>query len=134
MTRREARLFIESLIKLRDLAADEVALQVPNLYPTWKVEKNYQIGERVLYNEVLYKVLQDHLSQETWTPDVSISLFAKVLNPNETVIPEWERPESTNAYMIGDKVKYNGKTYVSLIDYNVYSPDTYPAGWEEIIE
>ena len=37
-----------------------------------------------------------------------------------------------DAYMIGDKVMYNGKVYESLIDNNVWSPDTYPAGWELI--
>lgn len=37
-----------------------------------------------------------------------------------------------DAYMKGDTVKYNGKTYKSIIDNNVWSPDTYPAGWEVI--
>lgn len=39
-----------------------------------------------------------------------------------------------DAYKKGDKVKYNGKIYESLIDANVYSPDAYPAGWKEITE
>lgn len=34
------------------------------------------------------------------------------------------------AYNNGDIVGYNGTLYQSLIDGNVYSPDTYPAGWE----
>lgn len=44
---------------------------------------------------------------------------------------EWKQPDSTNPYMKGDKVTYNGKTYESVIDNNVWSPDTYPAGWKE---
>ena len=79
MTRQEAKMFIESLVKLRELATDEMSLQVPNLYPTWKPEINYSTGERILYNDILYKVLQAHASQEAWTPDVATSLFAKVL-------------------------------------------------------
>ena len=65
-------------------------------------------------------------------PVDAASLWAKVLIPNPDVIPEWEQPDSTNPYMKGDKVTYNGKTYESVIDNNVWSPDTYPAGWKEI--
>ena len=130
LTYREAELFIEALVKLRNLATDDMSLQVPNLYPAWKPEVDYVAGDRVLYNEVLYKVLQDHTSQETWMPDVAPSLFAKVLIPDENVIPEWEQPESTNPYMKGDKVIHSGKTWASTVDGNVWEPGVY--GWEEI--
>jgi hypothetical protein len=33
--------------------------------------------------------------------------------------------------MIGDKVTFEGKHYICKMDYNVYSPTAYPAGWEE---
>ena len=130
MTRKEARLFIESFVKLRNLATDEMSLQVPNLYPTWKSECNYLIGDKVLYDEVLYRVLQDHVSQENWTPTNAPSLFAKVLIPDDNVIPEWEQPSSTNPYMKGDKVMYNGLVWISTIDNNVWAPDLY--GWEQV--
>lgn len=130
MTRSEAKLFIEAFVKLRELATDEMSLQVANLYPTWKVEVEYKTGDRILYDGVLYKVLQNHTSQETWTPTDAPSLFANVLIPNENVVPEWEQPDSTNPYMSGDKVMYNGKAYISIVDNNVWSPDIY--GWEII--
>lgn len=130
MTRQEAKLFIEAFVKLRGLATDEMSLQVPNLYPSWKVETDYSIGDRVLYEDVLYKVITAHTSQETWTPVDAPSLFAKVLIPDENVIPEWEQPDSTNPYMTGDKVMYNGKVYVSTVDNNVWSPDAF--GWTEV--
>lgn len=130
MTRQEAKLFIEALVKLRGLATDEMSLQVPNLYPTWKVETNYSVGDRVLYNDVLYKVITAHTSQETWTPTDAPSLFAKVLIPDEDVIPEWEQPDSTNPYMAGDKVSHNGKTWISTINNNVWEPGVY--GWDTV--
>lgn len=126
----EAREFRAQFLKLREMATDEQSLQVPNLYPVWKENVNYVIGDRVLYNEVLYKVLQSHTSQTDWTPDVAASLFAKVLIPDVNVIPEWERPDSTNPYMIGDKVMYDGKVWESVIDNNVWAPNVY--GWQEI--
>ena len=133
MNRQETQAFINSLIKLRDSIDDEMALTAVEVYPQWRAGgEEYKVGQRVQYNGTLYKVLTDHTSQEAWTPVDAPSLFAKVLIPNVNVIPEWEQPDSTNPYMNGDKVTYNGKTYVSTIDNNIWSPDAYPAGWQEI--
>lgn len=118
---------------------DEQALQVPLVFNEFEIGVMYKVGTRILYNDVLYKVLIEHTSQETWTPDVAPSLFAKVLNETpDGSIPEWEQPDSTNGYMKGDKVMFEGKTYESLIDNNVWSPLDHPTGWlcldEEIVE
>ena len=64
----------------------------------------------------------DHTSQNTWTPDITPSLWTKVLIPDPNIIPKWEQPESTNPYMKGDKVIHNGITYESLIDNNIWEP------------
>ena len=118
----EARELRKQFLKLREMATDDMSLQVPNLYPTWKPEVDYVVGERILYEDVLYKVLQDHTSQESWIPTETPSLFAQVLIPDVDVIPEWVQPDSTNPYMKGDKVTYNGKTWVSTVDNNVWAP------------
>ena len=131
MTRAEAEAIIAALVKLRESATDEQALSVPALYPAWRSETEYHAGDRVLHGGVLYKVLQDHTSQETWKPDDSPSLFAKVLIPDSGVIHAWEQPDSTNAYMQGDKVTHNGKTWESDIDNNVWEPGVY--GWSEVV-
>ena len=105
--------------------------ELPYLFPAWKTDTAYAIGDRRRYGEILYKCLIAHTSQPDWTPDVAVSLWAKVLNPDDK-IPEWEQPDSTNPYMKGDKVRYNGKIYESVVDNNIWSPDDYPAGWREI--
>ena len=130
MTNQEARAFIKSLVNLRTSATDEQAIAAVAVYPEWKKDVNYNVDDRVLYNDILYKVLTAHTSQADWIPDAAPSLFAKVLIPDVDVIPEWEQPDSTNPYMKGDKVTYQGKTYESLIDNNVWSPIEY--GWQEI--
>lgn len=132
MTLEEAKAIIDALVTLRNSAADEQALKASALYPKWKVGTDYQKDKRVLYNNILYKVLTDHTSQADWTPDAAPSLFAKVLIPDKNVIPEWEQPESTNPYSKGNKVTHNGKTWLSTIDGNVWEPGVY--GWEEITE
>ena len=62
----------------------------------------------------------------------AVSLFAKILtDPNGAILP-WVQPDSTNPYMKGDRVTFDGKTYESTIDSNVWSPRAYPAGWREV--
>lgn len=112
--------------------ADEDALEAVQLFPSWNPTATYAVGDRVRYNNVLYRCLQAHTAQEAWTPTDAPSLWAKVLIPDATVIPEWEQPDSTNPYSKGDKVMYNGKVYESTIDGNVWSPDAYPQGWMEV--
>ena len=103
MTKSEAKAFISALVTLREAVTDEQALAVPALYPTWRSGVYYAAGIRVLYNGTLYKALTAHTSQDDWTPDAAPSLFAKVLIPDETVIPEWEQPDSTNPYSAGNE-------------------------------
>lgn len=113
---------------------DTDALEAPNLFPNWNANKEdmYQVGDRVRYQGILYKCLQAHIPQKNWTPLNAVSLWAKVLIPDENVIPEWEQPDSTNPYMTGDKVSFEGKVYESVINNNIWSPAAYPAGWKEI--
>ena len=54
--------------------------------------------------------------------------------PSEDV-PDWVQPTGAHdAYQKGDKVRYNGNVYESLIDGNVWSPDAYPAGWQKLVQ
>ena len=128
MTRKEARELVNALVTMRGSATDEMALEATAVYPEWRSGVDYTTGERVLYADLLYKVLQGHTSQEEWTPEAAPSLFARVLIPGG--IPEWEQPDSTNAYAKGDKVTHNGKTWVSDVDNNVWEPGVY--GWSAV--
>ena len=113
-------------------ASDEVALLMPEVYPVWSGSGvQYKTGDRVTYYGILFKVLQNHTSQEDWTPIDAPSLFVKVLTSDNEIL-DWEQPSADNAYMKGDKVQYNGKIYESLIDNNLWAPDAYPQGWKEV--
>lgn len=109
---------------------DTDALNAVELYPEWKSDTSYYVDQRLRYGGVLYRVLQDHTSQNDWTPDVATSLFSQVLIPDPDAIPEWVQPDSTNPYMTGDKVTHNGKTWENTIDNNVWEPGVY--GWNEV--
>lgn len=119
----------------REITDDARALEVQCLYKSWdkQLGKELQTGEYVQYNGELYKVLQTHTVQENWTPVDAPSLFAKVLvDPTGETVLDWVQPDSTNPYMTGDKVKYEGVVYESLIDNNVWCPKDYPAGWKVV--
>ena len=126
----KARWLRKMIEKLSDHMTDGEALENTELLPVWKVGVDYKVGQRVTHNGVVYKVLTDHTSQETWNPTDAPSLFAKVLIPDENVIPEWGQPDSTNPYMMGDKVTYNGKTWESEYDNNSWEPGVF--GWKEV--
>ena len=117
----------------RQVQDDAEALSLQILYKQWdrQVGKELQVGEYINHNDVLYKVLQHPEAQDNWAPDVSPSLFAKVLvDPTGDTVLDWEQPDSTNGYMVGDKVKFEGHIYVSIIDNNIWSPTAHPEGWE----
>lgn len=112
---------------------DSDALEAIQLFPHWSGENvGYFVDDKVQYDNILYRCLQAHTSQDAWTPTAATSLWAKVLIPDPNIIPEWEQPDSTNPYQIGDKVRFEGKVYESLIANNIWSPAVYPAGWREI--
>lgn len=131
--KREKAFALRKMIEKASMSlSDEDALEAVEFFPAWNVPADYVVGDRVRYNGLLYKCLQSHTSQATWTPTDAPSLWAQVLIPDPEVIPEWVQPESTNPYMKGDKVKHNGKTWICDIDNNVWEPGVY--GWTEITE
>ena len=132
---RELRKILEKAMTDAQSLTDAEAITATCLHPKWSGDGvQYTAGQRVQDDGILYTVLQAHTSQPDWKPTAAPSLFAKVLIPDPTVVPEWEQPDSTNPYMKGDKVKHNGKTWVSLIDNNVWEPGVTgtAALWQEV--
>lgn len=115
---------------------DEKAMEVATVYPPYTVGKSYKVDEMFAYGEnavgdpQLYRVVQNHVSQENWKPDATASLYTPI-GLNKEGYPVWSKPTGAHdAYNTGDIVDYNGILYKSLIDGNVYAPDEYPTGWE----
>lgn len=133
----EARKLRAKILELSANFTDEEATAMPFSIQKWMPDKSYSVGDRVRYGEYIYRVLIAHTSESSWTPEAAHSLFAKILpgqDGSDEEIGDWVQPDSTNPYMTGDKVRFNGKIYESLIDNNIWSPADYPAGWREITE
>ena len=100
---RRIRAFMEKL----SIKADDIEiLEAPEICPYWRIDETVSVGDRRFYavNNTLYKCLQAHTTTAEWTPVDASSLWAKILIPDEDIIPAWEQPDSTNAYVKGDKV------------------------------
>ena len=129
----------------------------PSGYPLWVqplgATDAYNIGDIVSYNGKLYKSI---INANVWAPDVYPAGWEEYTEstsggdsgetggggsttepetPPAETIPDFVQPTGAHdAYKKGDKVKFEGKVYESLIDANAYSPSAYPAGWKEITE
>lgn len=129
ITKEKARQLRRLIEKASLSLSDEDAISGVELFPHWNDSATYDVDDRVQYDGLLYKCLQKHTAQVNWTPSGSPSLWVRVDNPAEEW-PEWRQPTgSTDAYMTGAKVSYNGKHWINTYDYNVYAPGVY--GWDE---
>lgn len=118
------------LIRVDELSEEEL-LDMIDLYESYQVDKLYKVDDIFKYEGKLYKVIQEHTSQEDWIPSELPALYLSMMPEN--VIPEWVHPTGEHdAYKKGDKVTFEGKVYESLIDGNSWSPNDYAQGWKEI--
>jgi hypothetical protein len=113
--------------------AEEVAMEIADLYESWEADKTYYEGKIIKYGvnkdgeTQLYSVLQSHTSQDAWKPDAAPSLYKKI-GFTDSGVSIWTQPlGSTDAYMKGDIVSHNGELWLCEADYNVYEPGVY--GW-----
>ena len=71
---RELRATVEKLAQNLD---DENALENIELFPKWSGSSiQYEEGQKIKYQGVLYRVITTHTSQAEWTPADAPSLFA----------------------------------------------------------
>ena len=98
--------------KLTDAEKDELCSLARK---TPKAQYNYDAEIEKLWEAIRALQSDDKTESDTNTPE------------------EFKQPTGAHdAYMKGATVVYNGKTYKSIIDNNVWAPDTYPAGWEVV--
>lgn len=108
------------------------AAEHAELFAEWAYPVAYKTGQIRRYAGILYKCIQEHTSQEIWTPPDASSLWAKTADPSEEW-PEWSQPVSAfDTYKTGDKVSHKEKHWISTADNNVWEPGVF--GWEEVAD
>ena len=103
---------------------------------TWKpvagAHDVFKLGEVVEHNGRKY--VSNHPAN-SWEPGTLtyLNLWIEIGAAESNEILPWVQPTGAHdAYQKGDRVLFEGKTYESLIDANVWSPTSYPQGWKEI--
>ena len=87
----------------------------------------YRQGATVTHNG---KVWESLTSANVWEPGMS-GWREKV--EDGTGPAEWVQPTGAHdSYKKGDRVRFEGKNYESLMNGNVWTPAAYPAGWKEL--
>lgn len=127
--------FRAAMMAFAKTAPDEEAYQFPSLFDSWAAGVAYAVDARVQSGEKLWKCLQPHTSQEGWNPEASPALWVEVAKAGE--YREIKAGMlSTEAFAMGEIGWYLTKDnlYKSLIDNNIYTPDSYAAGWEVVAE
>ena len=125
-----ARKKAQSIATATSYLTDEQAETVTDLFQPWEVGVAYAVGDRVQYEELLYRCVQAHTSQADWIPPAVPALWVRTSTEEW---PEWIQPTGAHdAYNTGDKVTHNSKHWISTVDANVWEPGVY--GWDEAIE
>lgn len=100
---------------------------------------NMELIENFYYTQdgVLYRCTRSTGTAVYNTLSELVGLYVEVFTsgteePTGGEIAEWVQPDSTNPYMMGDRVLHNGNTWESTVDNNVWEPGVY--GWEQVAE
>lgn len=124
--------FLEDFKKFREAADDRQASAAPGLFGTLKNNGALiPVGTRINFNGVLKRSRVDLWDLDTNNPDNAPDLWEDLLyKSGYRVLTTAITAENTVA--LNELCWYNDKLYKSLIANNVWLPDVYPAGWEEV--
>lgn len=91
--------------------SDEQALTVKGLHPEYDPDgKNYKTGDRAVQDNILYRCLQDHVSQPDWAPGLAPSLWVALESGEHAGTLEDPIPVPETVETAGMKYEY-GKYY-----------------------
>ena len=107
---------------------DETLIDNKAAFSLWRPGIAAEKDKIYRFGDDLYRVNQDHKTQDDWAPDITPALFTKI---SLEEYPEWVQPTGAqDTYNAGDKCSHNGKHWVSNLDGNVWEPGIY--GWSEV--
>ena len=110
---------------------DATASTAPELFPRLKGNGSMvKSGTRIYWGGTLKRAAVDLWDNAENTPDAAPTLWEDVLyRDGIRVIPE--AITAGTAFAMDELGWWSGKLYKSKLAANVYTPEQYPAGWEE---
>ncbi len=127
----DAQAFRKSVIQ--DKLDGTAIIEGEDKIPAWRQGPYQTVGAPVQYEGQVYKVWQAHDStgNESWNPRDAVSLFDICHTKDPAKAKPYQAPGgSRGLYQKGECMVWtDGKRYVSAIDNNAYTPESYPQGW-----
>ena len=97
--------------------------------PDWQPDQPVEIDDRRTYQDIVYRCLQAHTTQEGWEPPATPALWT----PAQSDGDPWVQPTmAEDAYNIGDIVWHDDTLWESQIDANTTEPGTDDRWWTQI--
>lgn len=116
----------------------------PKTIADWNEGIIYKTNEKIKYNGKTYLCLQNHISQNDWTPEVAVSLWKISDSSSEQELKNTTtefKGKKYNTwyegidYKINDEVIYNNNLYICIQAHKSQSdwtPDITPALWKKL--
>ena len=128
---------VPSLLMRANLTDEEAATYI-SVYPEYKVGVDYKQNWIIRYGEDLYRIGQDHTSQEQWVPgaDGTTALYSKI-DISEDGYETWQEWDGVSgAYAKNQVVRdpTDEQLYKSLIDNNVWGPPSKQPNYWDLYE
>lgn len=126
---------VSYLLKSTPLAsapADDI-VAFRTMWPDWQPDTDYKENDPLQYDEKYWRVSQDLTSSKIYPPGSSESLYYEVQLADDGIIIYRTCHGKYDSVRLGEKRRYpdaDGPVYESLVDYNAYSPKSYPDNWK----
>lgn len=107
---------------------------IPDFDPDKHQYLNWPTGSAVRSEDQVWKLIQPYDSTVYKDPPSQMRAqwgLMHTKNPDKAK-PYVEPLGTSGMYMKDECCTYNGATYISTMDNNVWNPEAYPNGWEEI--
>lgn len=116
MTRAKAKQLRQLIERIAVTLDDETALTGVELFPMWAIGRSYAAGDRVQHGGALYKVLQDHTSQDGWEPENAPSLWTEICESHAGTLTDPIPYSGNMALEAGKYYSQDGAVYLCTRD------------------
>jgi len=125
----EAEVLKDKLAEIAEALPDDIAVEHPDLYPVWMEGMALKANDRIQHDGGLYRVQQAHTAEHP--PSVNTAaLYTRIQSPG--AVQAWVQGQS---YAKDVQVTHGGKTWISMVDNNVWEPGAagvYESIWKEV--
>lgn len=125
--------FLDAKAAACDALDDDTAVETcVKLFPAMKYDGGLiKYQSRIQFGGKLYRAVVDIWDEEQYNPDNAPNLWKEIIySGGIREIPEVIT--AAEAFAAGEKGRWKGEIYESLISGNVWNPDAYPTAWQKL--